>query len=95
MSAREGIGVAVGTPGRVYERSADVPSNPTSFEIFCLDEAGGMLSRGFKNQMCEVFQLLPQDTQDVFLPATMPTDVLGVIKKLMRDPVRILTNRDD
>ena len=54
-----------------------------------------MLSRGFKDQMYEVFQLLPQDTQVVLLSATMPEDVLAVTKKFMRDPVRILVKRDE
>jgi translation initiation factor 4A len=42
-----------------------------------------------------VFQLLPQDTQVVLLSATMPSDVLEVTKKFMRDPVRILVKRDE
>ena len=63
--------------------------------MFCLDEADEMLSRGFKDQMYEVFQLLPQDTQVVLLSATMPEDVLAVTKKFMRDPVRILVKRDE
>ena len=64
-------------------------------KMFCLDEADEMLSRGFKDQMYEVFQLLPQDTQVVLLSATMPEDVLAVTKKFMRDPVRILVKRDE
>ncbi|TEB16525.1 ATP-dependent RNA helicase eIF4A [Coprinellus micaceus] len=63
--------------------------------IFCLDEADEMLSRGFKDQIYEVFQLLPQDTQVVLLSATMPAEVLEVTKKFMRDPVRILVKRDE
>jgi translation initiation factor 4A len=54
-----------------------------------------MLSRGFKDQIYEVFQLLPQDTQVVLLSATMPADVLEVTKKFMREPVRILVKRDE
>ena len=66
-----------------------------NIKIFCLDEADEMLSRGFKDQIYEVFQLLPQDTQVVLLSATMPADVLEVTKKFMRDPVRILVKRDE
>ncbi|KAG1723557.1 P-loop containing nucleoside triphosphate hydrolase protein [Suillus lakei] len=66
-----------------------------TIKIFCLDEADEMLSRGFKDQIYELFQLLPQETQVVLLSATMPADVLEVTKKFMRDPVRILVKRDE
>jgi len=63
--------------------------------MFCLDEADEMLSRGFTEQIYEVFQLLPPETQVVLLSATMPADVLEVSKKFMRDPVKILVKRDE
>ncbi|KAF5378688.1 hypothetical protein D9757_010766 [Collybiopsis confluens] len=75
------------TSGRVYDRHA-LKSNP--IKIFCLDEADEMLSRGFEDQIYEVFQLLPQDAQVFLLSATMPADVLEVTKKFMRGPVHIL-----
>src|SRR5258707_15471003 len=66
-----------------------------TIKIFCLDEADEMLSRGFKDQIYEVFQLLPQDTQAFLLFATMPADVLEVTKKFIRNPVRILAKGDE
>ncbi|POW10029.1 hypothetical protein PSHT_08964 [Puccinia striiformis] len=64
-------------------------------KIFTLDEADEMLSRGFKDQIYDVFQLLPPTTQVVLLSATMPQDVLEVTSKFMRDPIRILVKRDE
>ncbi|KAH9987472.1 P-loop containing nucleoside triphosphate hydrolase protein [Russula compacta] len=92
---QEGVQVVVGTPGRVYDMINRRALRTDSIKIFCLDEADEMLSRGFKDQIYEVFQLLPQDTQVVLLSATMPADVLEVTKKFMRDPVRILVKRDE
>ena len=91
----DGAQVVVGTPGRVYDMINRGAFRTDKLKIFCLDEADEMLSRGFKDQMYEVFQLLPQDTQVVLLSATMPEDVLAVTKKFMRDPVRILVKRDE
>ena len=54
-----------------------------------------MLSRGFTEQIYDIFQLLPQSTQVVLLSATMPQDVLEVTTKFMRDPVRILVKKDE
>ncbi|KAJ3525332.1 hypothetical protein NM688_g8417 [Phlebia brevispora] len=92
---QEGVHVVVGTPGRVYDMINRRALRADSIKIFCLDEADEMLSRGFKDQIYEVFQLLPQDTQVVLLSATMPADVLEVTKKFMRDPIRILVKRDE
>jgi len=92
---QEGVQIVVGTPGRVYDMINRRAFRTDSIKIFCLDEADEMLSRGFKDQIYEVFQLLPQDTQVVLLSATMPADVLEVTKKFMREPVRILVKRDE
>ncbi|KAI3628973.1 hypothetical protein CBS9595_000045 [Malassezia furfur] len=91
----DGAQVVVGTPGRVYDMINRRAFRTDHLKMFCLDEADEMLSRGFKDQMYEVFQLLPQDTQVVLLSATMPEEVLAVTKKFMRDPVRILVKRDE
>ena len=92
---QEGVHIVVGTPGRVGDMINRRAFRTDDIKIFCLDEADEMLSRGFKDQIYEVFQLLPQDTQVVLLSATMPADVLEVTKKFMRDPVRILVKRDE
>ena len=92
---QSGVHVVVGTPGRVQDMINRRAFRTDNIKIFCLDEADEMLSRGFKDQIYEVFQLLPQDTQVVLLSATMPAEVLEVTKKFMRDPVRILVKRDE
>lgn len=92
---QEGVHIVVGTPGRVFDMINRRALKTDSVKIFCLDEADEMLSRGFKDQIYEVFQHLPQDTQVVLLSATMPADVLEVTKKFMRDPIRILVKRDE
>lgn len=66
-----------------------------SIKMFVLDEADEMLSRGFKDQIYDVFRSLPQDVQVVLLSATMPADVMDVTKKFMRDPVTILVKKEE
>lgn len=39
------------------------PSAPKYIKMFALDEADEMLSRGFKDQIYEIFQKLATDTQ--------------------------------
>ncbi|TPX33318.1 hypothetical protein SmJEL517_g03770 [Synchytrium microbalum] len=90
-----GAHVVVGTPGRVYDMINRRALRSEHIKMFVLDEADEMLSRGFKDQIYEVFQLLPPATQVVLLSATMPQEVLEVTKAFMRDPIRILVKRDE
>ncbi|CAE6424696.1 hypothetical protein ACGC1H_002569 [Rhizoctonia solani] len=91
----EGCQVVVGTPGRVFDMLNRGALKSGTIKIFCLDEADEMLSRGFTEQIYDIFKHLPSDTQVVLLSATMPADVLEVTKKFMRDPIRILVKRDE
>ncbi|EFW14359.1 ATP-dependent RNA helicase eIF4A [Coccidioides posadasii str. Silveira] len=87
------IGVVVGTPGRVHDMIQRRVLKTDQMKMFVLDEADEMLSRGFTEQIYDIFQFLPQSTQVVLLSATMPQDVLDVTTKFMRDPVRILVKK--
>lgn len=60
---REGVQVVVGTPGRVKDMITRNALNPSFIKLFVLDEADEMLSRGFKDQIYEVFQYMPDSTQ--------------------------------
>lgn len=92
---QDGPQVVVGTPGRVQDMIQRRVLKTDSMKMFVLDEADEMLSRGFTEQIYDIFQLLPQSTQVVLLSATMPQDVLEVTTKFMRDPVRILVKKDE
>ena len=90
-----GVHVIVGTPGRVFDMVTRGALNPNTIKMFVLDEADEMLSRGFKDQIYDVFQHMPPTIQVVLLSATMPSDVLDVTKRFMRDPIRILVKKDE
>ncbi|CCE27936.1 probable translation initiation factor eIF-4A [Claviceps purpurea 20.1] len=92
---QDGPQVVVGTPGRVQDMIQRRILKTDGMKMFVLDEADEMLSRGFTDQIYDIFQLLPQATQVVLLSATMPQDVLEVTTRFMRDPVRILVKKDE
>jgi len=58
---KEGVHIVVGTPGRVKDMISKGFLKPDHIKIFVLDEADEMLGRGFKDQINEIFQLLPSD----------------------------------
>ncbi|QLL33771.1 hypothetical protein HG536_0F00960 [Torulaspora globosa] len=87
--------IVVGTPGRVFDNIQRRKFKTDNIKMFILDEADEMLSSGFKEQIYQIFTLLPPTTQVVLLSATMPKDVLEVTTKFMRNPVRILVKKDE
>jgi translation initiation factor 4A len=92
---QKGCHVVVGTPGRVYDMLCRKVLRAAAIKVFLLDEADEMLSRGFKDQIYDIFTLLPSSTQVGLFSATMPADALDITTKFMRDPVRILVKRDE
>eukprot|EP00567_Pseudictyota_dubia_P014019 CAMPEP_0197434348 /NCGR_PEP_ID=MMETSP1175-20131217/2099_1 /TAXON_ID=1003142 /ORGANISM="Triceratium dubium, Strain CCMP147" /LENGTH=409 /DNA_ID=CAMNT_0042963037 /DNA_START=106 /DNA_END=1335 /DNA_ORIENTATION=- len=90
-----GVHIVVGTPGRVYDMINRRALRLDSIRQFFLDEADEMLSRGFKDQIYDIFKFLPEEVQVCLFSATMPLDVLEVTQRFMRDPVRILVKKDE
>lgn len=90
-----GVHIVVGTPGRVHDMISRRALKPETIKLFILDEADEMLSRGFKDQIYEVFRYLPSTVQVGLFSATMPNDVLELTQRFMRDPIRILVKRDE
>uniref|UniRef100_T1JDI0 RNA helicase n=1 Tax=Strigamia maritima TaxID=126957 RepID=T1JDI0_STRMM len=90
-----GVHVVVGTPGRVYDMINRRALRTSNIKIFVLDEADEMLSRGFKDQIYDVFRNLNSNIQVILLSATMPADVLEVTKRFMRNPIRILVKKEE
>lgn len=66
-----GVHVVVGTPGRVYDMLRRRALRADQIRMFVLDEADEMLSRGFKDQIYDIFQLLPPKLQVSALSRTL------------------------
>mmetsp|Transcript_5413 Transcript_5413/g.7985 ORF Transcript_5413/g.7985 Transcript_5413/m.7985 type:complete len:406 (-) Transcript_5413:80-1297(-) len=92
---QQGVHIVVGTPGRVYDMINRRALRLDNIRQFFLDEADEMLSRGFKDQIYDIFKFLPETVQVCLFSATMPLDVLEVTQRFMREPVRILVKKDE
>jgi len=90
-----GVHIVVGTPGRVYDMLCRRHLRPDAIKLFVLDEADEMLSRGFKDQIYDIFQAIPPSVQVGLFSATMPTEALEITQRFMNKPVRILVKRDE
>merc|ERR1712193_440329 len=92
---REGQHLVVGTPGRVFDMVSKRHLRVDDLITFVLDGADEMLSRGFKDQIYDIFKCLPPSVQVALFSATMPPDILDLTSKFMRDPIRILVKNDE
>ena len=84
----------VGTPGRVFDMIKRLALHTDNLVSFILDEADEMLSRGFKDQIYEIFQYIPKTSQVCLFSATMPLHALEITERFMSNPVRILVKKD-
>ncbi|KAJ7065084.1 eukaryotic initiation factor-like protein 4A-I [Mycena belliarum] len=75
--------VVVGTPGRVQDMIQRRVIKTDQIKIFVLDEADELLSRGFTEQINDIFQLLPNPPQVRPSSATLPQDVLRSTAQVM------------
>lgn len=91
----DGVHAVSGTPGRVFDMIKRRSLNTKDIKLLVLDEADEMLSKGFKDQIYDIYRYLPPATQVVLLSATLPHEVLEVTTKFMQKPIRILVKRDE
>jgi len=92
---QEGVHVIVGTPGRVLDLLSRDSIDASKIKIFILDEADEMLSRGFKDQIYDVFQNLPSSVQVGLFSATMPPEALEITNNFMNKPLKILVKQEE
>ncbi|KAK1408764.1 hypothetical protein QVD17_40796 [Tagetes erecta] len=90
-----GVHVVSGTPGRVCDMIKRRTLRTRAIKLLILDESDEMLSRGFKDQIYDVYRYLPPELQVCLVSATLPNEILEMTSKFMTDPVRILVKRDE
>lgn len=91
----KGQHIVSGTPGRVLDMIKRRNLNTRNVKMLILDEADELLSKGFKEQIYDIYRQLPAGTQVVVVSATLPRDVLDMTSKFTTDPVKILVKRDE
>ncbi len=89
----EGADVVVATPGRALDHLARGTLSPAGVRIVVLDEADEMLDMGFAEDIESILADTPEDRQTVLFSATMPARVDGMVRRHLRDPVRIRLGR--
>jgi ATP-dependent RNA helicase DeaD len=85
-----GVDVVVATPGRALDHIRRETMDLSRLEILALDEADEMLDMGFADDLEAILSGTPAETrQTVLFSATLPPRIAGMVKKYMREPLRI------
>lgn len=87
--------LVIGTPGRIQFMIQRGTLLTEGIKMFVLDETDKMSVVGFTESIYDIFPLLPQSMQVVVLSATMSRDVLELTTKFIRDPIRIIDQKEE
>ncbi|MFI1773267.1 DEAD/DEAH box helicase [Thalassobellus citreus] len=85
----EGIDILVATPGRLYDLALSRVLQLKSIQKLVIDEVDVMLDLGFKHQLINIFDILPEKRQNIMFSATMTEDVDLLINDFFKTPERV------
>jgi len=89
--------IAVGTPGRILKHLLKGSLDISNINMLILDEADRMLDMGFHDEMMEIIEMIPQQTQTLLYSATYPDEIKNISETLQSEPVeiRVETTHDE
>ena len=92
---QQGQQIVSGTPGRVLDVIKRRNLSTRHIKMLILDEADELFTKGFKEQIYEIYKHLPPGVQVVVVSATLTHEVLEMTGKFTTDPVKILVKREE
>ena len=84
-----GVDILVATPGRLYDLAVSRALQLKSVQKVIIDEVDIMLDLGFRFQLLNIFDLLPERRQHIMFSATMTSDVSALIQEFFIAPQTI------
>ena len=85
----QGLDILVATPGRLYDLAVSRALQLKSIQKLVIDEVDVMLDLGFRFQITNIFDLLPDRRQNIMFSATMTKDVDELITDFFINPERV------
>jgi len=84
-----GTDIVVATPGRLYDLTLSRVLKLRDIKKLVIDEVDVMLDLGFRFQLINIFELLPERRQNIMFSATMTDDVIYLIDDFFINPEKI------
>ncbi|MBZ9730030.1 DEAD/DEAH box helicase [Salegentibacter sp. JZCK2] len=85
----QGLDIVVATPGRLYDLVLRRALQLKSIQKLVIDEVDVMLDLGFKFQINNIFELLPENRQNIMFSATITENVENLIEANFKSPETI------
>ncbi len=86
---KRGVDIVVATPGRALDHINRGTLKLSGLEVVVLDEADEMLDMGFAEDIEEILGSTPESRQTALFSATMPPRIDGMVRRHLRNPVRV------
>jgi len=90
---KRGVDVVVATPGRALDHINRGTLKLGDLQVVVLDEADEMLDMGFAEDIEEILGNTPENRQTALFSATTPLRIDGMVRRHLRDPVRVELGR--
>ncbi len=89
QAVAQGQDIIVATPGRLFDLAVSHVLQLKSIQKLVIDEVDVMLDLGFRHQLLNIFDVLPERRQNIMFSATMTDDVDALISDFFIKPERI------
>jgi len=89
IDLEQGADVLVATPGRLYDLAMNGAFKTKTIKRVVIDEVDEMLNLGFRTQLKNILDLLPQKRQNLMFSATITEDVELLMDTYFNNPVRV------
>ena len=89
IALRKGVKIVVGTPGRLRDLIKKKILRVDKITTLILDEADEMLSMGFYEEVMEIINKTPKNTQKLLFSATIDNRVKDIAEKNMKKAIYI------
>jgi ATP-dependent RNA helicase RhlE len=84
-----GVDIVVATPGRIYDLALSGSFKLKSIQKVVIDEMDEMLNLGFRTQLKNILDLLPDKRQNLLFSATMDENIELILNDYFNDPIKI------
>ncbi len=89
------VDVVVGTPGRLLDLARQRQLDLSVVDVLVLDEADRMLDLGFLPDVEAILRLTPAHRQTMLFSATMPSEIVTLARRHLRQPTHIRAEQHD
>lgn len=89
LEVAKGCDVLVATPGRLFDLAVSRAVKLKTIQKLVLDEIDVLLDLGFRVQLQNIFDLLPERRQNIMFSATMTDEVEALIQDIFFNPIKI------